>query len=44
MYGQHVQAPVGLMAKKSVDTKVESVDVMFSRMQKVLSSAVRQYE
>ena len=44
MYGQHVQAPVGLMAEKSVDTRVESVDVMVSRMQKVLSSAVRQYE
>ena len=44
MYGQNVQAPVGLMAEKAVDTRVESVDVMVSRMQKVLSSAVRQYK
>ena len=35
---------MGLMAKKSVDTRVESVDVMVSRMQKRLSSALRQYE
>ena len=44
MYGQHVEAPVGLLAKKSVDTRVESVDVMVSRMQKVIASAVQQYE
>ena len=44
MYGQPVQAPVGLMSEKLVDTRVESVDVMVSRMQKVLSHAVRQYE
>ena len=35
---------MGLMAENSVDTRVESVDVMVSRMQKVLSSAVKQYE
>jgi hypothetical protein len=44
MYGQHVEAPVGLLKKKSVDTQVESVDVMVRRMQQILSSAVQQYE
>ena len=41
MYGQHVEAPVGLMAEKSVDTRVESVDNMVHRMQKILFSAVQ---
>ena len=44
MYGQHVEAPVGLMLEKSVDTKIESVDAMVSRMQKVISSAIQKYE
>ena len=32
------------MAEKTIDTRVESVDVMVSRMQKVVSSAVKHYE
>ena len=44
MYEQYVEAPVGLMAEKSVDTRVESVDNMVHRMQKILFSAVQQYE
>ena len=41
MYGQNVQAPMGLIAEKAIDARVESVDVMVSRMQKVLSRTVR---